>query len=79
MRKRRYFGDFIGSGWLSPNELKHYFLSPPKQRWKFRSDNDRWGLKAEGVDGTADLPSDGGRVDLDLTMLGNREIGVLFH
>jgi hypothetical protein len=80
VKKRVYFDVFDGRGWPAPSELQHYFLAPPGQRWTFLDgDNDCWGLKAEGIDGTEHLPLNEGRVDLDLTMLGNPDHGVLLH
>ena len=39
--------------------------------------NDNAGLVAEGVDGTEDLDSNDGRIDVDLDMWGHPELGVL--
>ena len=75
MRKRSYFDVFDGRGWPAPDQLKRYFLASPGQRWT--SDNDSWGLTAEGVDGTEHLPANQGRIDVHLTMLGNPDHGVL--
>jgi len=55
--------------------LELYFLAPPEQRWF--SENDNMGLTAEGVDGTDDLDSNEGRIDVDLDMWGHPELGVL--
>jgi hypothetical protein len=66
-------------GWPRPSDLELYFLAPRGQRWTFESGNDSWGLAAEGVDGTEHLPIDNGRVNLDLTMLGSPDHGVLLH
>lgn len=80
MKKGIYFDVFGRRGWPAPGELEPYFLAPPGQRWTFgEGENDCWGLKAEGVDGTEHLPRDKGRIDLDLTMLGNPDHGVLLH
>ncbi len=79
MRKRIYFDVFDGRGWPTPSELKRYFLAPPGQRSSFESDNDCWGLTAEGVDGTDHLPEGKGRIDIHLTMVGNPDHGVLLH
>ena len=79
MKKRAYFDAFDGPGWPLPGDLQRYFLAPPGQRWTFGSDNDSWGLKADGVDGTEHLPARKGRIDVRLTMLGNPDHGVLLH
>ncbi len=79
MRKTVYFDRYRGAGWPRPSELEQYFLSPRGQRWTLESGNDCWGLAAEGVDGTEHLPADNGCINLDLTMLGNPDRGVLLH
>jgi len=79
MKKRVYFDVFDGPGWPAPTELRRYFLAPPGRRWTFDSGNDSWGLSMRGLDGTEDLSTGRGRIDLDLTMLGNPDHGVLLH
>jgi Immunity protein Imm1 len=79
MRKSVYFDVFDRRGWPSPSELQHYFLAPPGRRWTFETRNECWGLKAEGVDGTEHLPADKGRIDINLTMVGNPDHGVLLQ
>ena len=80
MEKGIYFDVFDGRGWPAPSELEHYFLAPPGQRWTFgEGENDCWGLTAEGVDGTEHLGANAGRIDIDLTMIGNPDYGVLLH
>jgi hypothetical protein len=79
MRKRVYFDAFDGSGWPPPSQLQHYFLSSAGRRQAFDTDNDSWGLSVEGADGTEHLPATGGRIDIDLTILGNPDYGVLLH
>jgi hypothetical protein len=79
MRKSVYFDRHRGAGWPRPSDLERYFLAPRGQRWTFESGNDCWGLAAAGVDGTEQLSADNGRIDLDLTMLGNADHGVLLH
>lgn len=78
MRQRVYFDAFRGSEWPSPSQLEHYFLSPAGRRQAFGTDNDSWGVSAEGVDGTEHLP-DEERIDIHLTILGNLDHGVLLH
>jgi hypothetical protein len=79
MRKSTYFDVFDGPGWPSPSQLQHYFLSPAGRRRAFETDNDSWGLSAEGVDGTEHLPRGAGRIDIHLTLWGNPNHGVLLH
>ena len=68
MRQRVYFDVFRGSEWPSPSQLEHYFLSPAGRRQAFGTDNDSWGVSAEGVDGTEQLPRGAGRIDIHLTI-----------
>jgi hypothetical protein len=79
MRKRVYFDVFDGSGWPSPSQLQHYFLSPAGRRRAFDTDNDCWGLSLEGLHGTEHLTSPQGRIDIRLTILGNVDHGVLLN
>src|SRR5262249_42883510 len=56
VKKSVYFDVFDRPGWPSPDELRHYFLAPPGQRWTFvDGESASWGLDAEGVDGTEHL------------------------
>jgi hypothetical protein len=78
VKKSVYFDVFDRRGWPAPEELQHYFLAPPGQRWTFGPGrNDCWGLAAEGADGTEHLGANAGRIDIHLTMIGNFEHGVL--
>jgi hypothetical protein len=79
MKKRIYFDVFDGRGWPTPRDLEPYFLGSSGQRSSFESDNDCWGLSAEGVDGTEHLPEGQGRIDIRLTMVGNPDRGVLLQ
>ena len=80
MKKKVYFDVFDRRGWPSPDELQHYFLAPPGQRWTFgEGESESWGLDAEGVDGTEHLPANKGRIDIHLTMVGNEDHGVLLQ
>jgi hypothetical protein len=77
MRKRSYFASERSEGWPSPRELEHYFLAPPGQRWFFETENDSARFAAEGVDNTEHLQPNRGRIDIDLQMWGNDDLGVL--
>jgi hypothetical protein len=77
MRKSAYFASRPIEGWPSPRELEPYFLAPPGQRWFFETRNDSGGFSAEGVDGTEHLEANKGRIDIDLEMWGNPDLGVL--
>lgn len=77
MKKRTYFDTHDGPGWPDKAWLEPYFLTPAGRRKFFESGNDSWGLKAYGVGGTDHLLPHTGRIDLDLTILGSPEHGVL--
>jgi hypothetical protein len=77
MMKRSHFEEFIGPGWPVPIQLERYFLGPASQRWPFEDSTDCWGFSALGVDGTEHLHEGGGRIDIRVTMVGNRYHGVL--
>lgn len=80
MKRSVYFDVFDRRGWPSPDELQHYFLAPPGQRWTFGDGEGRsWGLTAKGVDGTEHLPANKGRIDIHLTMVGHPDHGVLLQ
>jgi hypothetical protein len=77
MRKSTYFASRPSDGWPSPRELERYFLAPAGERWFFETRNDSGGFSAEGVDGTEHLEANKGRIDIDLQMWGNPDLGVL--
>src|SRR5262245_29575633 len=77
MNKRTHFRSYYGSGWPDEKWLERYFLTPEGRHEFFSSVNDSWGLKADGVDGTDHLQHLKGRVDVDLTIQGHPDMGVL--
>ena len=79
MHKRTYFTTYWGAGWPDPKWLARYFLTSVGHHQFFESGNDSWGLTAEGVDGTEHLQPTKGRVDVDLTILGNLDHGILLN
>lgn len=79
MNKTAYFDTYWGPGWPEPKWLARYFLTPAGRRDFFASGNDSWGLTAEGVDGTDHLPQLKGRVDVELTIQGHRDLGVMLQ
>jgi Immunity protein Imm1 len=76
MKKRAYFDSHDGPGWPDQSWLAKYFLTRSGRRQFFALGNDSWGLTAEGVDGTEHLPRPG-RIDIDLTILGSADLGIL--
>lgn len=79
MRKHAYFHTFRDEGWPSPEFLKPYFRKPPPDAisWFPNSGNDSGGLDLIGADGTEHLPEGKGRIDIELSMWGHPELGVL--
>ena len=77
MNKWIDFDDLWGAFWPEPNVLERYFLAPPGKEWFYSGGNDGARLWIEGLDGTEHLPAHKGRIDADLLMLGNPDLGVL--
>jgi hypothetical protein len=77
MRKRTHFGPHHHEEWPDPKDLEYYFLAPPGQRWFFERRNDSAALWADGADGTEHLPEGEGRIDIELMMWANPNLGVL--
>ena len=76
MNKHAYFDNQWIRGWPETSWLKPYFLSR-NPRWFSETGNDSAGLAVEGVEGTDHLPANEGRIDIELAMWGNPDLGVL--
>ncbi|MEA2937729.1 MAG: hypothetical protein QOC56_1233 [Alphaproteobacteria bacterium] len=77
MHKRAYFESDWGAGWPELKWLERYFLTSAGRRQFFEEGNDSWGLTAQGVDGSDLMQPNNGRIDINLTILGNPKLGVL--
>jgi hypothetical protein len=78
MEKQSYFHNFRRKYWPKLSELEPYFLSQPEgSGWFHRTGNDSAGFDLLGVDGTDHLPRFHGRVDVDLSMWGLPDTGML--
>ena len=77
MKKTTYFRDYKGEEWPEPAWLAPYFLTSSGRHRAFGLTNDSWGLGMEGLQGTEQLSPFHGRIDIDLTILGNPDLGVL--
>ena len=75
--KRALFDTHWGAGWPDVKWLQPYFLAHPERNWPFAGGSDSAGLDAEGVDGTEHLAANDGRIDIRLSMWGNRKLGIL--
>jgi hypothetical protein len=75
MKKSAYFASRDVKGWPRPEEIAHYFLAPPGQRWSFQTGNDTAGFDVVGVDGTGHLPPDQ-RANVTLTLSAHPKFGV---
>lgn len=76
MKKSAYFGSCDIKGWPRPEEIEHYFLAPPGQRWFFQTGNDTAGFVVDGVDGTEHLPREQ-RAEITLALSAHPSFGVL--
>jgi hypothetical protein len=77
MKRYANFDSFSGEGWPDLKWLERYFVAPPGQQWFYsrgRSDSARFTVK--GVEGTEHLELYKGRIDIDLDMIGNPQLGV---
>lgn len=77
MEKRAYFASRSIKGWPQPEEIAHYFLEPPGQRWFFETGNDTAGFNADGIDGTEHLKSRQTRSNVRLALSAHPILGVL--
>jgi len=79
MGKTGYFASKLIRDWPKPDEIEDYFLAPPGERWFFETGNDGASFTLEGVDGTEHLPAYKGRIDIELMMWANPNLGVLLN
>jgi hypothetical protein len=79
MKKHIYFAEFVEDDWPPPHRLEPYFFTAEGQERFFDGRNDSWGLSAYGADGSERLPLGEGRIDIHLTIVGHRDLGVLLH
>jgi Immunity protein Imm1 len=77
MKKTTYFAADHHPGWPKPEELEHYFLAPPDERWFFETGNDSALFQGEGAHGTEHLQPGQGRIDIEFEMWGDPDLGVL--
>src|SRR5262245_29196194 len=77
MRRTGYFASELMWEWPRPEEIEHYFLAPPGERWFFETGNDGAAFENKGVDGTEHLQLGKGRIDIELMMWANEDFGVL--
>jgi hypothetical protein len=70
------FYTYSGDGWPDPAWLAPFFLTATGRKQAF-GDQESCGLKFCGVDGTAHLPPGKGRIDINLTIQGDLNHGVL--
>jgi hypothetical protein len=77
MIKDVYFNAYHGPGWPSQEQMRPYFLAAPGNEWFYTGGNDSGSLRLKGVDGTDALPEGKGRIDINLLLWGNPDLGVL--
>ncbi len=76
------FSDFASQEmkqWPRPEDIEHYFLAPPGQRWFFETGVDGALFEIEGVDGTEHLRPETGRIMISLYMFGHPTLGVMLQ
>jgi hypothetical protein len=76
MKKTGYFASRDYKGWPTLRELEPYFLAPRGKQW-FGGGNDTAGLWVHGAEGTEHLQEGKDRIDIELLMWGNPDLGVL--
>lgn len=79
MSKQVYFDKWLGAGWPAPSQIAPFFLAPRGKEWSYYGGNDGWKISLEGVEGTEHLHPLRGRKDIELTMWGNPDLGVLLQ
>jgi len=78
MMKWTYFDERNRRGWPELDWLEPFFLTTAGRKQAF-GDQESWGLRIYGLDGTEDLHPMKGRIDLHLTIQGDLEHGVLLN
>jgi Immunity protein Imm1 len=77
MKKITHFGYLDNHGWPNPTEFKSHFLGPHGPYWFPGTRSDSAALCGQGADGTEHLPIGKGRIDIELEMWRNPDLGVL--
>jgi hypothetical protein len=77
MRKTTHFGYLDEEGWPNPTEFKPHFLGPHGPYWFPEARSDAAALWGKGADGTEHLLLGKGRIDIELLMWRNPDLGVL--
>ena len=77
MERTTHFLTHPRRGWPESAWLAPYFLTSHGRHRAFGENNDSWGLGLEGIEGTEHLPPFKGRIDIDLTIMGQPDLGVL--
>ncbi len=76
MKKTAEFASQYIKSWPRPEEIEHYFLAPPGQRWFFETGVDGARFDAEGIDGTEHLRPGKERRDVSLVLCAHPRLGV---
>ncbi len=77
MNKYCNFGPFRGYNWPSLEQLQPFFITTVGNEWFFDSGNDSAGFRLEGIDGTEELLFNEKRIDVELKLWGDPDLGVL--
>jgi hypothetical protein len=76
MQKYTYFLNQHGEGWPELRWLERFFLTAGGREEAF-GEQESWGLKLYGVDGTEHLERYKDRIDINMTIQGDLSCGIL--
>src|SRR5688572_25361436 len=76
MRRGTNFLDHPSEGWPDPGWLRPYFLTPEGRQQAF-GDQEEWWFDIDGLEGTENLPSGKGRIDLDFILESHPHHGIM--
>jgi hypothetical protein len=74
--KDTYFRPYTGEGWPDVRWLEPFFLTAAGRKQAF-GNQQSWGLKLYGIDGTERLERYKDRIDINLTIQGDLNHGIL--
>jgi hypothetical protein len=76
MMKHTYFHEYNGDGWPELKWLEQFFLTKVGRKEAF-GEQESWGLKLYGIDGTEHLERYKDRIDINMTIQGDLNHGIL--
>ena len=79
MQKSSSFASRCIKGWPRPEDIEHFFLAPPGQRWFFETGQDGAWFEVQGLDGTDHLRPETGRIIVTLIVSAHPTFGVMLQ